>query len=294
MRGSYLTPVPGRVEEFDLAAAVLSIERTGIVAVPGAFTPDWSAQLFHDLMRRADEAKSAPGGTVSRGPDRVYFSVPPETLSGFLDIISHPALVQLCEAIIGPGWQVVEVGCDLPGPDAQNQPWHRDYSGSWDGSTLAVNIPGLVVPQVTPAMGPFQIAEGTHHLDGSSYRAGMFPSQELYESLEERSSRRFPKQGDMSVRSALTLHRGTRADPEVTGGDPSMRRPVLVVGIVAPQVAAAGHRIFMTDRYFDSLRPECRDRNPGDSPLCHPAVARREVRHRGFADGRLASADRHR
>jgi hypothetical protein len=259
MRDSSPTPMPGRLEGFDLAAAVRSIEHTGIVAVPGAFTPDWSAQLFHDLMRRADEARSTAGGTVSRGPDRVYFSVPPETLSGFVDIIEHPALTQLCETIVGPAWQVVEVGCDLPGPGAQNQPWHRDYSGSWDGSTLAVNIPGLVVPQVTPAMGPFQIAEGTHHLDGSSYRAGMFPSPELYESLEERSSRRFPKQGDMSVRSALTLHRGTRADPE-TASNPSMRRPVLVVGIVAPGVAAAGHRIFMTHRYFDSLQPECRDR----------------------------------
>jgi hypothetical protein len=83
----------------------------------------------------------------------VYFSVPPETLTGFIDILTQPSLVALCDAIIGPGWQVVEVGCDLPGPHARDQPWHRDYSGTWDSTTLAVNIAGLLVRQVTAAMG---------------------------------------------------------------------------------------------------------------------------------------------
>jgi hypothetical protein len=135
MRDTYLGTAATPIVGFDLAEAVRSIERTGIVPVAGAFTPDWSARLFHDLVRRADEARPTPGGTASRGPDRVYFSVPPETLSGFVEIISHPSLIELCDAVLGPGWQVVEVGCDLPGPDAQDQPGHRDYFGRWDCST---------------------------------------------------------------------------------------------------------------------------------------------------------------
>ena len=59
--------------------------------------------------------------------------------------------------------------------------------------------------------------------------------------------------GDISARSALTIHRGTanRSDEW---------RPVLVVGVDAPDATNAGHHdLQVTRAYLDSLPPRVRD-----------------------------------
>jgi hypothetical protein len=65
--------------------------------------------------------------------------------------------------------------------------------------------------------------------------------------------RKYPQRGDMSARSALTVHRGTRNESQVS-------RPVLVVGVDAP---GAGHDAFhdmaMTQAYYDSIPEDIRD-----------------------------------
>jgi hypothetical protein len=81
----------------------------------------------------------------------------------------------------------------------------------------------------------------------------MFPPRSEYPRLEAIAERKLPKRGDISVRSALTLHRGTANLSDLS-------RPVLVVGVDAP---GAGHDAFhdmaMTRDYFDAIPEDVRD-----------------------------------
>ena len=65
--------------------------------------------------------------------------------------------------------------------------------------------------------------------------------------------RKMPRRGDMSARSALTIHRGT-------ANRSNKARPVLVVGVDAPDATNAGHHdLQVTKAYLDSLPPRVRD-----------------------------------
>jgi hypothetical protein len=81
----------------------------------------------------------------------------------------------------------------------------------------------------------------------------MFPPKELWPRYIARAQQKMPQMGDMSVRSALTIHRGTanRSDQP---------RPVLVVGVDAPDATNAQHHdLQVTQEYLDSLPPLVRD-----------------------------------
>jgi hypothetical protein len=75
----------------------------------------------------------------------------------------------------------------------------------------------------------------------------------MWKRFEERAVRKFPKMGDISCRSALTVHRGTaHASP--------IARPVLVLGMDAP---GAGHDklhdLMVTQDFYDSLPGHVRE-----------------------------------
>jgi hypothetical protein len=80
----------------------------------------------------------------------------------------------------------------------------------------------------------------------------MFPPKDLWPRYEAVAQRKFPQRGDVSARSALTLHRGTANHSEKS-------RPVLVLGVDAP---GAGHDAFhdmaMTQDYFDAIPDDVR------------------------------------
>src|SRR3954447_10022301 len=98
-------------------------------------------------------------------------------------------------------------------------------------------------------MGPFEIAPGTQWDDGRTWQAEMFPPREGWGRFEERGVPKFSKAGDISCRSALTVHRGTaHASP--------IARPVLVLGVDAPGAGhAALHDMMVTQDYYDALPP---------------------------------------
>jgi hypothetical protein len=152
--------------------------------------------------------------------------------------------------VLGPGYQIVEVGFDTPFQGAKQQPWHRDFPSTRDTyeerriTSLAFNITGV---DVNADMGPFEIAPGTQWDDGRLWKHEMFPAVELWDRYEQRKVRKFPKMGDMSCRSALTVHRGT------THASP-VARPVLVVGVDAPGAGhAALHDMMMTPDYYQAI-----------------------------------------
>ncbi|MFL6697142.1 MAG: phytanoyl-CoA dioxygenase family protein [Vitreoscilla sp.] len=251
------TPVhPASAPAYDVAQLMGGLYGDGIIALKGAFAPAWVDAVHEDILRLFAEARARPRGALPRGPDRYYVEVHPERLRGFVELATHPWFVAVCEAVLGPDYSIVEVGFDVPGPQAQDQPWHRDFP--MPGTTrrerrldsLAFNLTAV---DTTPDMGPLEIAPGTQWDEfegvGPGREAGMFPPSWLYPRYEARAQRRMPQRGDISARSALTIHRGT--------ANHSQRlRPVLVVGVDAPGAGnAARHDLQVTSGYLDGLPP---------------------------------------
>jgi hypothetical protein len=233
-----------------LAAFKKDIYEKGMCSVKGAFSREWGQRLREDYEPLMQEARSLHRGTISRGHNRFYHAVHAERLTGLVELITHPAVTGLCESVLGPDYYFVEFGFDVPLPGAKDQPWHRDFpigsetlTGRWL-SSLAFN---LTTVDVTEEMGAFEIAFGTHWEDGANFDAGMFPQKSEYDRYKKMATRCFPKIGDMSCRTGLTIHRGTEHNA-------SIPRPVLVVGVIANILLPTNpHKIQMTKGYFESL-----------------------------------------
>jgi hypothetical protein len=239
-----------------LAEDIDVLVRDGVVGKKAGFTRDWVERLREDMMTAFWEAIQRPGGAVGRGPRRWYVEVHPEAISGFTGLVTHPWIVAMCERVLGPDYQIVEIGFDTPFQGAMNQPWHRDFPSppeTYKGrriTSLAFNLTGV---DVTPDMGPFQVAPGTQWDDGRGWKHEMFPDRALWPRFEERAVKKYPQAGDISCRSALTVHRGT-AHPS------PIARPVLVLGVDAPGAGhAALHDMMVTQAFYEALPQSVRD-----------------------------------
>lgn len=242
--------------ELDPAAIMGGLYGDGIIAAKGAFSVEWADELREDIEALFDEAMAIPGGALPRGPHRYYVEVHPERVRGFVDIVSHPWFVAVCETVLGAEYKVVEIGFDIPFPGAADQPWHRDFPSppaTLVGrrlNSLAFNLPAV---DCTLEMGALEIALGTQWDDISGTRDDMFPPPDLWDRYRSRMAQRLPQRGDMSARSALTIHRGTanRSDSP---------RPMLVVAADAPDGTNANHHdLQVTRAYLDSLPSIVRD-----------------------------------
>jgi hypothetical protein len=235
---------------------IQTLQRDGIVARKRAFSREFIERMHEDMMTAFWEAIQRPGGTVSRGPRRWYVEVHPQAISGFAELAQHPWFVAMCEGVLGPHYNIVEIGFDVPFQGAKVQPWHRDFPSPPESyiehrlNSLAFNLTGV---DVTSDMGQFEVAPGTQWDDGRAWNHQMFPADELWPRFEQRAVRKMPQMGDMSCRSALTMHRGT------AHGSP-IPRPVLVIGVDAP---GAGHDklhdLMVTKDFYDSLPGQVRE-----------------------------------
>ena len=242
--------------EYDAAAIMGGLYGEGIIGLKGAFTPEWADRMREDIEILFEEARQVTGGALPRGPERFYVEVQPERVRGFVDIATHPWVVAVCEAVLGPDYRIVEIGFDIPFPGAADQPWHRDFpspEATLKGRRLNSLAFNLTAVDTIPEMGAFEIALGTQWDDLSDFPHQMFPPKELWPRYEQRMAPKLPQRGDISARSALTIHRGTanRSD---------QARPVLVVGADAPDATnAAHHDLQVTRAYLESLPARVRD-----------------------------------
>jgi hypothetical protein len=239
-----------------VAAGVETLYRDGIVGLKGAFSREWAEQMREDVMTAFWDAIQRPGGAVGRGPRRWYVEIHPQDFRGFVDLVTHPWVTAMCKAVLGPKYEIVEIGFDTPFQGAKNQPWHRDFPSPPDTyrdrriTSLAFNLTGV---DVTQDMGPFEVAPGTQWEDGREWKYEMFPPEEIWPKFAERGVRKYPQMGDISCRSALTMHRGT-AHPS------PIARPVMVLGVDAPGAGhAALHDLMVTQDYYDALPQPVRD-----------------------------------
>lgn len=240
---------------YDVATIMGGLYGDGIIACKGAFERAWVERLGQDIATLFAEARARPGGALERGPNRYYVEAHPERISGFADIIGHPWVVAVCRAVLGPDYRVVEAGFDIPGPGALHQPWHRDFASpeaTLKGRRLNSLAFNITTVDVDEDMGPFEIAPGTQW-DDLGDGDPMFPPRELWGRYEARAQRKLPRMGDISARSALTIHRGTanRSDRS---------RPVFVLGVDAPDARNADkHDLQLSRAYYESLAPALRE-----------------------------------
>lgn len=246
----------------DVAAIMGGLYGDGIIACKGGFSRDFIGRLGEDIAALFDEARARPGGALARGPQRYYVEIHPERLRGFVELISHPWLVAVSRAVLGDDYKIVEVGFDVPGPGAQLQPWHRDFpapAATVRGRRLNSLAFNLTTVDVTDEMGPLEVAHGTQWdelgagegADGER-GAAMFPPPERYPRYEARLRRKLPQMGDISARSALTIHRGT-------ANVSSQARPVLVLGVDAPDARNADkHDLQVSRARYEALDPALR------------------------------------
>src|SRR5262245_60867968 len=91
-----------------------AIYTEGITALKGAFSTEWADRMREDIDVAFAEALDRPGGAVGRGPNRYYVEIHPEQMRGFADLVTHPWVMGVCEAVLGPGYEIVELGFDVP------------------------------------------------------------------------------------------------------------------------------------------------------------------------------------
>ena len=243
--------MPSMLPQSAVTDLLAGLRRDGIVGLKGAFEPSWADELGEDVAAAFEQAMARPGGALSRGRNRWYVEIHPEQLRGFVDLLTHPWITAVAEQLLGPDYVVVEVGFDVPLPGSLDQPWHRDFVMPQETrehrrlSSLAVNVTTV---DTTDDMGPFEIAPGTQFDDDAGFEHGMFPPRAAYPAYEAAASRRCPQRGDISLRSALTIHRGT-------ANRSTRSRPVLVLGLVSADVQ-------QDDSHGHAITRDFRDRLP--------------------------------
>jgi hypothetical protein len=216
----------------DLKQSTKDLYEQGITNLPGILPVSWADELDEDVGQQFIDALKVEGGegVAFRGWSRFYIELYPERLRGFVEMITHPAIVEVSREILTDQYQIVELGADIPLPGAPEQPPHRDFPLP-DPTRLHGRLTSLCfnasTVDVTPSMGPFNIAPGTHFDDGSSFNKEMFPVGEQKEVYNQKMVTRLAKRGSVSVRSGLTIHRGSKNNGRM--------RPVIILGVVSPE-----------------------------------------------------------
>ncbi|MBD0385844.1 MAG: phytanoyl-CoA dioxygenase family protein [Nostoc sp. C3-bin3] len=246
-------PPTALFEQYDTAAIMGGLYGDGIIALKGAFEPTWADRLGEDIEVLFSEALARPGGAVGRGPNRYYVEIHPERIRGFLELVTHPWIVAVSTAVLGEDYKIVEIGFDVPLTGSMNQPWHRDFpapEATLTGRRLNSLAFNLTTVDVEEDMGPFEIALGTQWDRPIGFKHEMFPPKSLYDRYQERAVRKIPKRGDISVRSALTIHRGTANQSQKS-------RPTLVLGVDAEDAQnAKRHDLQFTRAYYETISPQ--------------------------------------
>jgi hypothetical protein len=145
---------------WDAAAIMGGLYGDGIIGLQGAFDRAWVTRMGEDIDTLFEEARKVPGGALPRGPERFYVEVHPERVRGFVDIVTHPWFVAVCEAVLGAEYKVVEAGFDIPFPGAAEQPWHRDFpspDATLKGRRLNSLAFNLTAVDTVPELGPLEM-----------------------------------------------------------------------------------------------------------------------------------------
>jgi hypothetical protein len=237
----------------------------GITSLPNILPVQWADEADADVGLQFLDALKIEGGegVAFRGWSRYYIELYPERLRGFVQLVTSPAVIELSREVLGHDYEIVELGADIALPGAPDQPPHRDFPMPDPTrhhrrlTSLAFNASTV---DVTPAMGPFNVAPGTHFDDEPDFIQDMFPVGEKKEAYNARMEQRLAKRGSVSARSGLALHRGSLNSSRI--------RPVIILGVVSPEDRAHSATVIdltpnyeaptlkMSQEFYDSLNAE--------------------------------------
>ena len=237
--------------EFDTGAIMGGLYGDGIIALKGAFPREWAradARGHRTPVRGgAAGARRRPGARaaalVRRGPSRGHPRLrrPRHASRG-----SSPSARRCSGRTTGSS----RSGFDVPVPGARTSPGTATSPRREETlmgrrlNSLAFNLTAV---DTGPSMGA--VRDRARHAVGrpQRLRARDVPAEVAVPALRARASAKMPQMGDISARSALTIHRGTanRSDES---------RPVLVLGVDAPDATnAERHDLQVTRGYLESL-----------------------------------------
>src|SRR3982750_2874006 len=107
-----------QAQQYDIAEIMGGLYGAGFIGIKGAFEREWVQKVREEMDALYVAALQRPGGAVGRGPKRHYVEIHPEDISGFTDLVTHPWVVAVSEAVLGPDYKIVEIGFDVPNPGA--------------------------------------------------------------------------------------------------------------------------------------------------------------------------------
>lgn len=236
---------------YEPAEIMAGIYGDGYISLANAYEVSLVDRMRASIEALYAEARQTDQGILPRGPERYYVEVAPERIDGFIDIVTHPWFLTVSEAVLGPEWQIVEVGFDIPFPGATTQPWHRDFrspEATSIGRRLTSLAFNLTAVDTTPDMGPFEIAPGTQWDTIDECPQGMFPDRSRWPRYEGLGIAKLAQRGSISARSALTIHRGT-------ANRSNRARPVMVIGVDGPDASNSDHHDLQMTRAFEAGLP---------------------------------------
>ena len=112
-----------------------------------------------------------------------------------VDLASHPWVVAVCNAILGPDYKIVEIGFDVPNPGSADQPWHRDFPAPDDTisgrrlNSLAFN---LTTVDAEENIRPFVIAPRTQWDLPIGFQHDMFRPKKIIRDIMKKHKERCP------------------------------------------------------------------------------------------------------
>ena len=92
-------PANDLAQTYDVKDSVDTLYRDGITGLKGAFSREWAERMREDMMTAFWSAIQRPGGAVGRGPRRWYVEIHPQDFGGFVDLVTHPWVTAMCEAV---------------------------------------------------------------------------------------------------------------------------------------------------------------------------------------------------
>lgn len=217
----------------DYTRAAREIYTDGLAVGKGALDLRLVQTLRTVAMRLYSDALHN-GNAVLRGPDRYYFQIDLESLGLNLGLalIRNAWFRGVSEAILGPEYRIVDLGIDVPGPGARNQPLHRDHKiperffglapERHELIWLTFNVP---LEPWTLQNAPLMYVPGTQFVmwDENTLR----PPAADTERYKARAKPLLLEEGDLVARTALMLHYGSAMR------GPSFR-PTLSIGVGLP------------------------------------------------------------
>ena len=98
---------------YDVAEIMGALYGRGFAGLQGAFRAS-GRQMWRRTSPSVRGRARPARGAVGRGPKRYYVEIQPEKLRGFVELVTHPWVRSVCEAVLGAGYRSSRWGSTFP------------------------------------------------------------------------------------------------------------------------------------------------------------------------------------